>query len=152
MSDSKWESKRFNRSQYTFMSMTPRDTARYGLFVLAEGAWNGKQLVNRDWIRKATKPSNKTLNPSYGYLWWLNGGSFHYLPLNPSRQAGPIFPGCPPDAIGALGKDDQKIYIVPSLDLVVTRFGEAADSSTPAISKFDAEFLGAICRSFGTKR
>lgn len=152
MGNSKWETKRFNRRQNTFMSLTPRDAARYGLFVLAEGAWNGKQLVNRDWIRKATRPSNKTLNPSYGYLWWLNCGSFHYLPLNPNKQAGPIFPGCPPDAIGALGKDDQAIYVVPSLDLVVTRFGDAADSSTPATSKFDADFLGAICRSFATER
>jgi hypothetical protein len=68
--------------------------------------------------------------------------------LNPSEQTGPIFPGCPKDTVAALGKDDQKIYVVPSLDLVVTRFGDAADSSTPAISRFDAQFLGEICGSF----
>jgi hypothetical protein len=56
--------------------------------------------------------------------------------------------GCPKHTVAALGKDDQKIYVVPSFDLVVTRFGDAADSSTPAISEFDAEFPGKICHSF----
>jgi CubicO group peptidase (beta-lactamase class C family) len=127
---------------------TPRDAARFGLLILAGGNWNGEQIVSSSWIQRSTHATNPALNPSYGYLWWLNGGRHHYLPLNPSKKNGPIFPGCPKDVIAALGKDDQKIYVVPSLDLVVTRFGDAADSSTPAISKFDAQFLGKICGSF----
>lgn len=147
MSRTRWATKRFSPDQYTFLETTPRDAARFGLLVLAGGNWNGEQIVSSNWIKRSTHPTNPALNPSYGYLWWLNGGSHHYLPLNPSKQTGPIFPGCPKDTVAALGKDDQKIYVVPSLDLVVTRFGDAADSSTPAISKFDAEFLGKICGS-----
>ena len=67
----------------------------------------------------------------------------------PERRSGRLFPDVPVDAVAALGKDDQKVYVVPSLDLVVVRLGEAADATTPALSSFDNEFLGGICQAFG---
>jgi len=39
----------------------------------------------------------------------------------------------------ALGKNDQKIYVVPSKKLVVVRMGNAADSENFALSNFDDE-------------
>lgn len=49
------------------------DHARFGLLFLHDGAWNGKQLISRDWVGKVQKPS--PANDSYGYMWWLNQGS-----------------------------------------------------------------------------
>lgn len=46
------------------------DMARFGLLFLADGNWNGKQLISSEWIDKATTPSEP--NPNYGYMWWLN--------------------------------------------------------------------------------
>ena len=138
----------FARDQYTYMTTTARDAARFGLLVLRNGEWQGKQCVPKEWLARATAPIHPDVNPSYGYLWWLNGGGHHFLPLRPRKKVGPIFPGCPEDAFAALGKDDQKIYVVPSLDLVVTRFGDAARASANALSGFDAEFLGRVCGSF----
>jgi hypothetical protein len=37
----------------------------------------------------------------------------------------------------ALGKNDQKIYVIPSKKMVVIRMGEAADAETRALSDFD---------------
>jgi len=148
MTHTTWATKRRAEDQYTFLNTTPRDAARYGLLILATGQWHDRQLISRDWIERATKPANPEVNPSYGYLWWLNGGDHFYLPLRPVKRRGMIFPDCPPDTIAALGKDDQKIYVVPSLQLVVTRFGDAADKTSPAVSAFDNEFLGMICDSF----
>lgn len=148
MDRSRWGVKR-RGAGYTFIETTARDAARYGLLALRRGQWGARQIVSNEWIDAASRPADARLNPSYGRLWWLNGGAHHYLPLRPEKRPGPIFPGCPPDAFAALGKDDQKIYVVPSLDLVVTRFGDAADSSNPALSEFDAKFLGEVCRAFG---
>ena len=39
----------------------------------------------------------------------------------------------------ALGKNDQKIYVVPSKKLVVIRMGDAADDENFALSNFDNE-------------
>jgi hypothetical protein len=37
----------------------------------------------------------------------------------------------------ALGRDDQKIYIVPGKKLVIIRMGESADNVNFALSSFD---------------
>ena len=37
----------------------------------------------------------------------------------------------------ALGKNDQKIYVVPSKKIVIIRIGNAADNETAALSDFD---------------
>lgn len=116
-----------------------RDMARFGLLSLAKGVWNGDTLL-RDtaYFRHMVTPS-QALNPAYGYLWWLNGSSFFLQPGIQLPFQGPILPSAPADAIAALGKDDQKIYVVPSLDLVVVRQGDAAYNTFFALSPFDDE-------------
>ncbi|GAL81662.1 beta-lactamase [Algibacter lectus] len=44
----------------------------------------------------------------------------------------------------ALGKNDQKIYIVPSKKLVIIRMGNAADSENFALSSFDNDLWAKI--------
>ena len=41
------------------------------------------------------------------------------------------------DLVAALGKNDQKIYVVPSLNMVVVRQGNAAGGIAAAASSFD---------------
>jgi len=38
---------------------------------------------------------------------------------------GPLIPTAPPDLVAALGAVDRKLYVVPSLGLVVTRLGNS---------------------------
>ena len=62
------------------------------------------------------------------------------LPGPPVRTPGPIIPDAPADLVAALGKDDQKIYVCRSLDVVVTRIGgNAGRRSRDALSGFDTE-------------
>ncbi|MEE4215140.1 MAG: serine hydrolase [Bacteroidales bacterium] len=49
------------------------DHARFGLLFMNNGKWKDRQLISDEWIRMATEPS--PANPSYGFLWWLNGGN-----------------------------------------------------------------------------
>jgi len=46
------------------------DMARFGLLFARNGRWKNEQLVSKEWISMATKPS--AANPSYGFMWWLN--------------------------------------------------------------------------------
>lgn len=126
-----------------------RDMSRFGLLILRDGRWEGRQLINSRYVKEATSTSQK-LNEAYGYLWWLNGKSSFVLAGGNSGQ-GRIWPDCPKDAIGALGAQDKKIYVVPSLDLVVARHGGPA-GPTPGRegggrTSFDNELLGRICRA-----
>ena len=42
-----------------------------------------------------------------------------------NRVAGPLIPAAPADLVAALGALDRKLYVVPSLKLVVVRMGAA---------------------------
>jgi hypothetical protein len=48
-----------------------------------------------------------------------------------------LIPSAPSDMFCALGKNDQKIYVVPSLKMVVIRMGNTADNANLALSDFD---------------
>jgi hypothetical protein len=44
-----------------------------------DGVWNGKRIVDAEWIYKMTHPSFEDANTGYGYLTWLNASSNHTL-------------------------------------------------------------------------
>jgi CubicO group peptidase (beta-lactamase class C family) len=110
--------------------------ARFGLLALANGNWNGQTIFNQPYHTSATNTS-QNINMAYGYLWWLNGKSSFHLPQSQLQFNGSIITTAPADMYCALGKNDQKIYVVPSRKLVIIRMGEATDSSNLAISNFD---------------
>ena len=116
---------------------TTRSMARFGLMALNNGNWNGNQVVNQNYFTTATNTS-QNINLSYGYLWWLNGKTSYHLPQVQTEFPGSIIPTGPNDMFMALGKNDQKIYVIPSKKMVIIRMGDAADNANLALSDFDA--------------
>ena len=113
-----------------------RDMARFGLLILNKGIWDQDTLLHdQQYFSNMVNPS-QNLNQSYGYLWWLNGQQSFMVPELQVVFPGPIFPEAPLDMISALGLNDQKIYVVPSQNLVVVRMGN--DAGLP-ITNFDNE-------------
>ncbi|MBC2846024.1 serine hydrolase domain-containing protein [Winogradskyella flava] len=115
---------------------TTRSMARFGLLIYADGKWESEQLLPSDYLNDATNTS-QNLNESYGYMWWLNGKSSYRLPQTQIQFNGSLVPNAPIDMYCALGRNDQKIYIIPSKKLVVIRMGNAADDDNFALSDFD---------------
>ena len=113
-----------------------RSMARFGLLMLAKGKWDNETILNENFFDDATNTS-QAINQAYGYLWWLNGKSSYHLPQSQFQFNGSIIPSGPNDMYMALGKNDQKIYVVPSKNMVVIRMGDAADSVNLALSDFD---------------
>ncbi len=114
-----------------------RDMARFGLLALSRGNWNGEIILEDTAYFNQMVSSSQNLNPSYGYLWWINGKDNYIPPGMATSLPGPLIPSAPADMFAALGVNDQKIYVVPSLDLVVVRCGNAADEASFALSTFD---------------
>ncbi|MHA7842873.1 MAG: serine hydrolase domain-containing protein [Winogradskyella sp.] len=117
---------------------TTRSMARFGLLVYADGKWESEQIIPESFLNDAVNTS-QNLNLSYGYMWWLNGKSSYRLPQTQIQFPGELIPNAPDDMYAALGKNDQKIYVVPSKKLVVIRMGGAADDENFALSNFDNE-------------
>jgi CubicO group peptidase (beta-lactamase class C family) len=122
-------------SENVYWSST-RSMARFGLLSLNQGNWNGEQIINSNYFNNSTSTS-QSINLAYGYMWWLNGKTSYHLPQTQFEFNGSIIPSGPDDMFMALGKNDQKIYVVPSKKLVIIRMGNAADNETAALSDFD---------------
>ncbi|WP_439128467.1 serine hydrolase domain-containing protein [Polaribacter sp.] len=120
-----------------------RSMARFGLLTLANGKWVKSQIIQENFLIEATNTS-QNINKAYGYLWWLNGKESYHLPQTQTEFSGKLIPNAPNDMIAALGKNDQKIYIVPSKKLVIIRMGESANNTNFGLSNFDDELWSKI--------
>ncbi|MCP9756862.1 class C beta-lactamase-related serine hydrolase [Lacihabitans sp. CCS-44] len=115
-----------------------RSMARFGLLALNKGKWKEEQILNRTFFEESIN-SSQSINPSYGYLWWLNGKSSFMVPSSQTVFPGMLVPNAPADMYAAMGAEDQRIYVIPSKNMVVVRMGDASDKANPnfAVSGFD---------------
>lgn len=137
-----WLSSGTNGALSVYWSNT-RSMARFGLMISAKGKWNATQIINQNYLTAATNTS-QNINQAYGYMWWLNGKSSYHLPGTQFQFNRSLMPNAPADMYCALGKNDQKIYVVPSKKLVIIRMGDSADGSSFALSDFDNVLWGKI--------
>lgn len=126
------------------MYCTTRDAARFGSLILKKGEWDGKKLLTNPGYFTAMNTTSQNYNLSYGYLWWLNGKASCMAPGSQIVFPISLVSNAPKDMFMALGKDDKKIYVVPSLDVVVVRLGDSAGTSTLGPSSFDNELWGKL--------
>ena len=115
-----------------------RDLARFGLLILAQGTWANQVVIEDKEYLRAALQSSQDLNPSYGYLWWLNGKSSVLRGGGERRLPGPLIPTAPADLVAAEGAMGRKVYVVPSKELVVTRLGATPEGARQAA--FEVEF------------
>lgn len=126
-----------------------RSMARFGLLMLNNGIWSNDTLLHDTAYYHSMINTSQTLNESYGYLWWLNGKNSFMLPSLQFVFPGSLFPDAPADLYAALGKDDQIIHVIPSMNMVVMRMGNAADSSLAAPTAFDNDLWIKLNDVFG---
>jgi len=80
------------------------DMARFGYLTLREGRWKDRQVLSREWVRRALTPT--PVQRTYGFMNWY---------LNQDRQ---LFPGAPARAFAHIGNGTNVIYVDPEHDLV----------------------------------
>ncbi len=115
-----------------------RSMARFGILALNKGKWKNEQIINEAFFTESISTS-QNINLAYGYLWWLNGKSAYMVPGSQTVYSAALVPAAPADMYAAMGADDQRIYVIPSKNMVVIRMGDASDPANPnfAVSGFD---------------
>jgi len=108
---------------------TARDMARFGLLILNQGKWNNIEVLSDAEYYEQMVNTSQGLNPSYGYLWWLNGKESIIFPSLPNSFNIPMSDNAPIDLFAGMGKNGQFVEVIPSKNLVVIRMGEAPDGS-----------------------
>ena len=140
-----WIKTGYNNVYYS----SARSMARFGLLLLNKGKWDQTSILSDTTYFNSQVNTSQNLNLSYGYLTWLNGKASYRLPSLQVVFPGMMTPNAPVDMYAALGKNDQKIYGVPSQHLVVICMGEASGNAQLAFSSFDNELWGKLKNVIG---
>jgi CubicO group peptidase (beta-lactamase class C family) len=120
-----WERDRANHTEgWAHLHMTSPAFARLGHLMLRAGSWNGTRLISRDYLRQALSP--QPTNNAYGFLFWRNAGGSYVLPdvEGSDEGEGKIIQSAPRDVFLMAGNGEQRVYVIPSRDMVVVRLGE----------------------------
>lgn len=110
---------------------TTRDWGKFGQLMLDKGTWNNEQILDSNWIKFISTPNNNSKG-EYGGQWWVNQGNY--------------MPNVPKDCFYADGFQGQRIFVIPSKDLVVVRFGVTQLGRVGFYPLFD-KLVGAICKT-----
>jgi CubicO group peptidase (beta-lactamase class C family) len=111
--------------------MTARDWLRFGRLLLSDGRWNGEPVLPAGLLDALTAPT--PASPGYGLTVWLNAAVdtshafFEGAPpsVRPDGPNGMIYNDGPSDLFMAAGLFNQRLYVIPSEQMVVVRFGRA---------------------------
>jgi CubicO group peptidase (beta-lactamase class C family) len=95
--------------------VTARELCKFGRLVRDGGTWEKKTIVPRDSLARCFTGSDA--NPRYGLGWWLSPLAKH------------------PDVVYASGAGGQAMYVVPSADAVIVKFGGSASYKHDAFLK-----------------
>ncbi len=87
------------------MFISARDQARFGLFTLHRGTWDGKRLLSAAWFDLATTPT--VPQPDYGFMNFF---------LNTDQRR---LPDAPESAFVHLGSGTNMIYVDAEHDLII---------------------------------
>ncbi|HSW06663.1 serine hydrolase domain-containing protein [Aquabacterium sp.] len=125
---------------FSGLSLRTRDMARLGQLVLQQGAWQGRQLLPREFTAAAVQPHNAGGPPAglaYGYLWWVGPAS------SPKRT------------FLASGYGGQFIWVYPPMDLVVattSAVSETSQSRAQALTLIRNDIFRAVTAAVGPSR
>ncbi len=86
--------------------LTAREWAKFGLLILNQGVWEGRPIVKPESLAECFKPASA--NPRYGMTFW------RAVPEDPE-----------PDLVMAAGKGKQKLFILPSRQLLIVQLADA---------------------------
>ena len=123
--------------------MTARDWAVFGEFVRQGGMWKGGQIVDAKLLAQCFQGTEQ--NPAYGLTWWLKAPVraelVREIPLL-AEEWGAVANSkwLPVDLVAAFGGGKQRLYLIPSLKLVVVRQGHGTKEFS------EVEFLSLLLR------
>ena len=95
------------------VSLVPRDFLKFGQLMLDGGTWDGRRILSRAFVARASATLCPLNRIGYGYFWWSMN-----MPYK-GRYVRVYFAG---------GNGGQGVLVVPELDLVVETLGGSYNS------------------------
>ncbi|MDX6649891.1 MAG: hypothetical protein QOJ97_1842 [Solirubrobacteraceae bacterium] len=133
----RWDRDRAGNTEgWAHLRMRPGDWARLGQLMLRRGRWGARRLLSERYVSQAL--TRLRVNGGYGLLFWLNGGRSYALPGFVGRARGQLVPAAPRDLYMMVGRSGQRVYVIPSRDMVLVRMGGPAGLDGELVRRFTA--------------
>jgi CubicO group peptidase (beta-lactamase class C family) len=115
-------------------ALSAREWAKVGELILNGGMAGGKQIIQSEDLK--TLFIGTAANPMYGLSWWLNRPMDDHLrsgirTLTMASDLRYGARGVPNDLVMAAGAGKQRLYVVPSMKLVVVRQADVKSEMIP---------------------
>ncbi len=98
----------------SYLYMTARDFARFGLLYQQNGIFCDNTILPEGWVDYTVSEASAS-DGAYGSFFWLNRGG--------------ELPSAPEDMYMCVGHDGQRVFILPSQEMVVVILGYSPDNS-----------------------
>jgi len=97
----------------SYLYATARDYARFALLYQNDGVFNGERILPEGWVKYSTTVASESKG-AYGSFFWLNRGN--------------EYPSAPEDMFMCTGHDGQRIFVMPTQELIVVVLGYSPKS------------------------
>jgi len=124
------------RNEFGQIFLRPRDMLKLGILIHDRGKWKDRRVVSASWIDAAVARQSRIDESDYGLgIWhrWYNVQS----PAGDRRV----------DTIMLSGNGGQKVYVVPSLELIVVSTGTAFFVDSPVNEMMTQVLLPALMKN-----
>lgn len=124
---------RSQRDEFGQVYLRPRDLLKLGMLIQQRGEWEGRRVVSASWVDAAVARQSRIDDSDYGLGIWHRWYRVQ-TPVGERRV----------DTIMLSGNGGQKVYLVPSLDLIVVFTGGAFNVESPVNAMMTRVLLPAL--------
>lgn len=124
---------RSQRNEFGQVYLRPRDMLKLGILIQQRGEWLGRRVVSASWIDAAVARRSRVDDSDYGLGIWHRW--YGVQTSSGNRRV---------DTIMLSGNGGQKVYLVPSLDLIVVFTGGAFNVESPVNTMMAQVLLPAL--------
>jgi len=104
------------------LNATARDYARFGRLFLNDGAWNGTQIIPRDWVRRSTQMDTSRTEPEVVTWYRMQHNLYWWIPMHNWAAERDFF---------ADGSRGQRIYVHPPTRTIIVQLAEDSNQDFP---------------------
>jgi CubicO group peptidase (beta-lactamase class C family) len=124
---------RSQRNEFGQIYLRPRDMLKLGILIQQRGVWEGRRILSASWIDAAVARQSRVDDSDYGLGIW-----HRWYGVKTSAGASRV------DTVMLSGNGGQKVFLVPSLDLIVVFTGASFNQESPVNEMMAGVLLPAL--------
>ena len=121
------------RNEFGQVHLRPRDMLKLAILIQQRGEWSGRRILPASWVEAAVARQTRLEDTDYGLGIW-----HRWYGVNTAAGQTRV------DTVMLSGNGGQKVYLVPSLDLIAVFTGGSFNAESPVNAMMTEILLPAL--------